>query len=135
MRISDWSSDVCSSDLPRRWFRRARSYPSDLGEEDGEEGVEDDDEEDALDDRGGRAKSHLLGVALHLQPLEAAGHGDDEAEHGRLDERPPQVRHRHHLAYALDEGYRRDLGRDTGSNNAHNPHAQPHRTDDRDRGE
>src|SRR3546814_14602494 len=114
MRISDWSSDVCSSDLPRRWFRRARSYPSDLGEEDGEEGVEDDDEEDALDDRGGRAKSHLLGVALHLQPLDAAGHGDDEYEDGRLDERPPQARHRHPPASALADGCRRCTEREPG---------------------
>src|SRR3546814_8042798 len=101
MRISDWSSDVCSSDLPRRWFRRARSYPSDLGEEDGEEGVEDDDEEDALDDRGGRAKSHLLGVALHLQPLEAAGHGDDEAEDGSSEEHTPELQSLMRISYAV----------------------------------
>src|SRR3546814_16427555 len=27
MRISDWSSDVCSSDLAAGWHRRAHSWP------------------------------------------------------------------------------------------------------------
>ena len=51
-----------------------RSQPADLGEEDGEEGVEHDDEEDRLDDRGGGPQAHLLGIAFDLHALEAAGH-------------------------------------------------------------
>ena len=46
-----------------------------------------------------------------LQALIAAGHRDDHAEHRRLDQRLPEIGHRHDLADALDEGDRRDVER------------------------
>src|SRR3546814_4056140 len=76
MRISDWSSDVCSSDL----------------------------QEDRLHHRRGGAQADFLGIGLDLHALETTRQRDDDAEDGRLDQPHPQVMDRHHLPQPLDEG-------------------------------
>src|SRR4051812_13367042 len=120
-RLTARSRSSCTTCSPKLFFSpvtsmmgcsSAISGPADLGEEDREECIEDDDEEDALDDRGGGPEADLLGIALDLKTLEAARHGDDQTEDRRLDQGLPKIGHRHDFAGALDEGDRRDAQRD-----------------------
>src|SRR3546814_14350849 len=107
MRISDWSSDVCSSDLCAGRAHRSRhhypasparsvprrqrpvllpSYPADPGEENGEKGVEHDHQENRLHNGGGGSQAHFFRIPFDLHALETARNGDDHPENGRSEE-------------------------------------------------
>src|SRR3546814_2915019 len=80
MRISDWSSDVCSSDLPRRLPRRADAHPQRLWREVGAA-----QEGEGQPDRRGyarRADRDRLGQAARPQ-VQLADQGQARVEIGR----------------------------------------------------
>src|SRR6185436_2691196 len=105
--------------------RRCRSLPSDaqLREDDGEHGVDDDDEEDALHDAHGRAPAHRLGAAAHAEALVAADRRDDEGEYRRLADADEEGLQIDRLIEAVEEAREADvelrLGHEHAAGDAH----------------
>src|SRR3546814_13249144 len=86
MRISDWSSDVCSSDLDRdvRWLRALRNRLSHENRNDPELTIEDQWlRRDLWEERARRA----VAIAFAALYLEAGGSRDAAEESRRSEER------------------------------------------------
>src|SRR5882724_9789404 len=105
------SCTICGPNWVRRPLTRmigstiATPAPSvaQVGEQHGEEGVEDDHEEQRFHHRLGRQPAYALGAATHPHALEAADHGDQEGEHRRLDHPDPEMGQGHRLVQEVEE--------------------------------
>src|SRR5215471_12996951 len=82
-------------------------HPSYVGqqEDDGEHRVQHDHHEDRFDHRTRGELADAFGAALHLEALEAANGGDDEAEYRRLDHAGVEMPGAHRVAQPVEELY------------------------------
>src|SRR3546814_19725275 len=93
MRISDWSSDVCSSDLPRDTFAQLDA---------------------AVDHRGGALRLDRADIGLVHERQRQVGVAKPHREGRGLDQPRPRLERRHRLV-ALATGMReRSAGRRVG---------------------
>src|SRR3546814_17941994 len=117
MRISDWSSDVCSSDLEEcRFEAQAGSYDATKGRAAEDAAVDDGDE------GAERARAALIGCGT--QGVFLAGNGGRGIEYCR--HAAPDSDRRDHVAEA-EADKRQAAGRHGGQNDTQGPNAQSNR--------
>src|SRR3546814_2450665 len=92
MRISDWSSDVCSSDLPVGRVQRAAVAPHPRAEREGHQQQKAD--MDRPDDQAGQRR---VGRRVDLK----GGKGDPEGEDQRSEEHTSELQSLMRISYAV----------------------------------
>src|SRR3546814_221999 len=98
MRISDWSSDVCSSDLHAADGERGHQQAGDRAEEEADEGLAEDEQEE----REGALRQRRQHVRQHR--LHHHGHGQRQQQaDARRDVALAETRHQHQRAAEPDE--------------------------------
>src|SRR6185312_16665395 len=99
---------------PRTLITTSRSFLADMGldlqyrEQDRETGVEHDHQEHRFHHRARGELADAGGVALDLQPFEAADQSDDDGEDRRLDDADQEGVHRHRLVELAHERWHGD---------------------------
>src|SRR6185312_16461573 len=83
-----------------------------LGEQDGETGVQHEDQEDRAHHRRSRVMADAFGAALHFEAAVTPDHRDDEGEERRLDDAEPEGQRIERAMKLIEEHGRGDVERD-----------------------